>query len=74
MRGRLVSQNIGHDPALGEFRNNLSAVPYQPYRNIFFLADRVLYNPQRFIKRRHHEVAVASPQPFLDPLRIDIDS
>ena len=72
--GSLVGQNVGHDAAFGEFGNNVSAIADQSDRNVFFLANGILQDAQRFIERGDHEVAVAGLQPLLDALRIDVNA
>ena len=72
VRGSLVGQDIRHDAALRELRNHVGAIADQPNRHGFFLANSVLQDAQRFIKRVDHEVAVASPQALLDALRINL--
>ena len=74
MRRSLIGQNVGDDATLGEFRNHVRAIPDEPDGNIFFLADGVLQDAQRFVESGDHEVAVAGLQTLLDALGIDVDA
>ncbi len=42
VRRSLVGKNVWQHPALGQLRNNVGAIPYQTYRNVLFLAHRIL--------------------------------
>ncbi len=74
VRRSLIGENVRNDAAFSEFGNDVGAVADQSDRNIFFLADCVLQDAQRFIERGDHEVAVASLQAFLDALGIDVNA
>ena len=74
VRRSLVGQDIRYHTAFGQSRNDVRAISHQPDRNIFLFADGVFQNAQRFVERRHHEVAVPGFQPLLNALGIDIYS
>src|SRR6266567_3875648 len=38
----LVSENVWYHSALGKFRNNVGAVPYEADRDVFFFTDGIL--------------------------------
>ena len=73
MRRGLVGQNVGDDPALCEFWNNVCAISDEADRNVLFFTDSILQNTQRLIERGDHEVAVARLQAPLDALGININ-
>ena len=73
MRGSLIGENIRHHTAFGKFGNNVCAVADEADRNIFFFADGIFQNSQRFVKRGHKKIAVACLEPLLDALGIDIN-
>src|SRR4051812_6779146 len=74
MRGSLISENIWHNPAFSQLRNNVGAVSNQPDRNIFLFSNRILQNSHGLIERGDHEVAIPGLQTFLDAFSIDINS
>ena len=73
MRRGLVGQNVGDDPALCEFWNNVGAISHQADRDILLLAHCVLQDAQRLVERGDHEIAVARLQSLLDALGININ-
>ena len=74
MGGSLVGEDVGHDAALGELGNDVSAIADEADGDVFFFADGVLEDAQGFVERVDHEVAVAGAQALLDALGIDFDA
>ena len=74
MRARLIGENIGNNPALHNFGQNVSAIANQSDRKRKSIVARCFNYLQRFIKRARDLVAITALQSFLDPGWIDFDA
>src|SRR5271166_1189430 len=74
VRGSLVGENVGHDAAVGQLGDDVTAVADEADGDVFLLADGVLQDAQRLVERVDHEVAVAGAQALLDALGVDLDA
>jgi hypothetical protein len=74
MRGGLVGEDIRHDAAFDQLRNDIGAVADQADGDGFLFADGVLEDTERLVERVDHEVAVAGLEALLDALGVDVNA
>ena len=74
MRAGLVGEQIGHDAAAGELRNDVSAIAHQAHGHGLLFADGILENANRFVQLIDADIAITPANAALDALRVHFNA